>query len=95
MCLGQCFLSHKRLARLCFCGAHRAPCAVCVRMLDIISSDDKEGEQNVLNLFLDIEVHSSLGKLVESLFEDEELARRALSCHLAMDLLCQEMQAAC
>ena len=29
MCLGQCFLGHKRLARLCFCRSHRAPCASC------------------------------------------------------------------
>ena len=32
--------------------------------------------------------------LVESFLEDEELARTALSCHLSMDVLCQEMQAA-
>ena len=71
--------------------ASRTMCEL--RMLDIISSDDEEGKQNVLNLFLDIVEHSSLGKLVESSFEDEELARRALRYHLAMDLLCQEVQA--
>ena len=32
--------------------------------------------------------------LVDSFFEDEELTRTALSCHLSMDLLCQEMRAA-
>ena len=35
---------------------------------------------------------SSLGVPVEDFFENEELARKALSCHLSMDLLCQEMQ---
>ena len=32
--------------------------------------------------------------LVDSFLEDEELTRTALSCHLSMDLLCQEMRAA-
>ena len=46
MCLGQCFLGHKRLARLCFCRSHRAPCASCACSI-LISSDDEEGKQNV------------------------------------------------
>ena len=65
-----------------------------LRMLHIISSDDEEGEHNVLNLFLDVVKRSSPGMQVERFLENEELARTALSCHLAVDLLCQEMQAA-
>ena len=37
---------------------------------------------------------SSPGMPVESFLRDEELERTALSCRLAMDLLCQVMQAA-
>ena len=31
---------------------------------------------------------------MESFLEDEELARTALSCHLSLDLFCQEMRVA-
>ena len=34
-------------------------------------------------------------KVVALFLEDRELARAALSCHTAMDLLCQEMRDAC
>ena len=60
-------------------------------MLEVMSSDDEEVEHNVLNLFVDVVEQSSSGTQVESFLEDEELARTALSCHLSMDLLCQEM----
>ena len=60
---------------------------------DMISSDE-EDEHDAWNLFLDIVEQSRSGMLVVSFLEDEELARTALSCHLAMDILCQEMQAA-
>ena len=56
-----------------------------------VGSDDEEGEHNALNLFLDVVAQSSSGMPVGSFLEDEELARTALSCHLSMDLLCQEM----
>ena len=45
-----------------------------------------------MNLLLEVVGQSSLGVPVEDFFENEELARKALSCHLSMDLLCQEMQ---
>ena len=57
---------------------------------DIISSDE-EDEHNAWNLFLEVEGQSLLDMLVESFLENEELAGTALSCHLSMDLLCQEM----
>ena len=63
-------------------------------MQKVVSSDDEEGEHNVLNLFLDVVSPNSSGVLVESSLEDERLARTALSCHYSMDLLCQEMQVA-
>ena len=55
---------------------------------------DEEGEHNVMNLFLEVEGQTSSGMRVASFLEDEELARRALSCHRSMDFLCQEIQAA-
>ena len=70
-------------------------------MLEVMSSEDdddffpdEEGEPNVMNLFLEVVAQTSSGMRVASFLEDEELARRALSCHRSMDFLCQEVQAA-
>ena len=57
---------------------------------DIISPDEK-GEHSVLNLFQEVVGQSLSGMLVEGFLEEEELARGALSCHLPLDFLCQEM----
>ena len=57
-------------------------------------SSDEESGNNASNPFLDVVAQSSSGILVESFFADEELAKTALSCHLSMDHLCQEMQSA-
>ena len=63
---------------------------------DISHFVNEEGGRNVLNHFLVVVGQSRSCMLVESfLEEEEELARTALSCHLAMDLLCQEMSDAC
>ena len=70
--------------------------------LEVMSSEDdddlffpdEEGEHNVMNLFLEVVGQTSSGMRVASFLEDEELARRALSCHRSMDFLCQEIQAA-
>ena len=35
------------------------------------------------------------GEKISLFLEDWELARVALSCHMALDLLCQEMREAC
>ena len=43
---------------------------------------------------MDTVAPDSSGMLVESFFEDEELARTALSCQLPMDLLCHESHVA-
>ena len=52
-----------------------------------------KGKHSVLNVVLEV-VGQSSPDMVEGFFEDEELARIALSCHHSMDLLCQEMQVA-
>ena len=54
---------------------------------DDLFSSDEEGGHNVWIIFLEV-VRQSFG---EGFFEDEELARTALSCHLSMDLVCQGM----
>ena len=59
-------------------------------MQEVLSSDDEEGEHNVLNICLDV----VSGVPVEGSLEYERLARTALSCHTSMDLLCQEMRGA-
>ena len=56
---------------------------------DIISSDE-EDEHNAWNFFRDVVGQGRSGMRVEGFFEDEELARTALGCHLSMDLLCCE-----
>ena len=61
---------------------------------DDMISYDEEDEDDAWNLLLDIVGQSYSGMLVVSFLEDEEFARTALSCHLVMDILCQEMQAA-
>ena len=54
---------------------------------------DDEDEHNAWNLFLKVVGAVSFGHAggKESFFEDEKLARTALSCHLPMHLLRQEM----
>ena len=68
------------------------PFGLCIRcklrMLEVMFSNDEDGEQSVGNLFLVVVEQSSSGTLVAS-FEDEERARIALSCHLSVDLRCQ------
>ena len=49
---------------------------------DDITSSDEEGEHNVWNCFQEVLASDSPGMLLESFFEDEELTRTALSCHL-------------
>ena len=63
-------------------------------MLDTVSCRDERKGHIVLSLFLDVVEQISLGMPVESFLEDEEFARTALSCHLMMDLVWQEMQVA-
>ena len=65
---------------------------VCMFESALLCPDDEEGDHNVLNLFLDVVGQSGSGMPVESFFEDDELARTTVSCHLAMDPFCQEMQ---
>ena len=55
------------------------------------TSSDEAGEHKAWNLFLDVVAQDSPGMLMESFFVDEELARTTLSCHLSLDLFCQEM----
>ena len=55
-----------------------------------------EGECTLYEVY----VHEAIeqdwsSEVVFLLLEDWELARVALSCHMALDLLCQEMREAC
>ena len=60
---------------------------------DITSSDVEAGDHNARCSFLGFAAQDSPGMLVEGFLEDEELARTALSCHLSLDLFCQDMNA--
>ena len=75
----------------------RAMCGL--RMMEEMSSgttseDEEYKEHNVGNLSLEVVEQGWSGGLVCLFLEDWELSRAALSCHLALDLLCQEMQEA-
>ena len=59
---------------------------------DGASSDEEYGEHSVENLALEVVGQGWSGELVCLFLEDWELARVALRCQLAPDLLCQEMQ---
>ena len=61
---------------------------------DKTSSDDEAGDHNARYSFLGFVAQDSSDTLVESTLDDDELARTALSCHLSLDLFCQDMRAA-
>ena len=54
-----------------------------------------EYEHNVDNLALEVNGQNWSGEMVGLFLEDWELGTAALSCHVAMDLLFQEMRDAC
>ena len=68
------------------CGLHMTG-----EMCSDTSSDEEYVARNVETLSPEVVEH---GGLVHLFLEDWELARVALSCHLASDLLCQEFQEA-
>ena len=59
------------------------------------TSSSEMYEHNVESLALEVIGQNWSGEMVSLFLEDWELARVALSCHLAPDLLCQEMQESC
>ena len=74
-----------------------ASCVICeLLMMDVkssgTSSDDENEEHKVENPFLKVAEQSRSGMLTDSFLEDWVLARVAVRCRLALDLLCQEMQ---
>ena len=51
-------------------------------------------EHNVESLALDATRQDQSGEKISLFLEDWELARAALSCHIALDMLCQAMDEA-
>ena len=49
-------------------------------------------EHNVGNLAIEVVGQNWSSEVISLFFEDWEVGRVALSCHLSMDLLCQEMR---
>ena len=58
------------------------------------TSSSEQCEHNVGSLALNVLVQDQSGEKTSPFLEDWELARVALSCHVALDLLCQEMHEA-
>ena len=52
-------------------------------------------EHDVDNLSLEVVGQTWSSEVISLFFEDWEVGRVALSCHLSMDLLCQDMRDAC
>ena len=59
---------------------------------DAFSSGSREG--NVCNDALHVVGLHGLGGKISLFLQDWELAKVALSCHVALDMLCQEMREA-
>ena len=54
------------------------------------SNPDELAEHNMWNPMLELFCHADIGKPMEELADDMGLARIALSCHFAMDILCDK-----
>ena len=84
--LPQCFLGHKRLARIFL-----------FNMVEVVSeeddlfSSDEKGEHNVEHIMLCSFAHHACSRLVQGFLYKEELCKVALTCHFTLDLifLCQ------
>ena len=58
------------------------------------TSSSEQCEHNVGSFALNVMVQDQSGEMMSFFLEDWELARVALSCHIALDMLCQEMHEA-
>ena len=58
------------------------------------TSSSEQCEHNVESLALNVMEPDQSGEKISLFLEDWELASVALSCHIALDMLCQEMREA-
>ena len=58
------------------------------------TSSSEQCEYNVESLVLSVMGQDQTGEKISLFLEDWELAKVALSCHSALDMLCQEMNEA-
>ena len=58
-------------------------------------SSDELGEHNIWNPMLGLLRHAHVGVSMEALLDDKDLGRIALSCHFALDVLCDEAEVHC
>ena len=55
----------------------------------LYSSESNEyHEHNIWNPMLELLFHTQIGISMEALFSEEDMGRIALSCHFALDVLC-------
>ena len=59
------------------------------------TSSFEDYEHNVGNLAIEVVGQNWSSEVISLFLKDWELGQVALSCHLSMDLLCQEMRDAC
>ena len=57
----------------------------------LVSDPDELVERNVWNLFC----HADIGTFIEALADEKDLGRVALSCHFALDILCDKSDTLC
>ena len=57
----------------------------------LTSLDPEEyDEHNIWNPMLELLCHAYVGVFIEALSDEEDLVRNALSCHFALDILCDK-----
>ena len=59
---------------------------------DHTSNSNELGDHNLLNPMLELFCHADIGLLMEVLVDDMVLAMVALSCHFALDVLCDKSE---
>ena len=62
----------------------------CIMADDELSSGSNKEEHNIWNEVLDMCFHFSIGPLFQALLTEDELEKVALSCHFALDILCNK-----
>ena len=59
------------------------------------SDPDELVDHNVWNPMLGLFCHAEIGTFMEALADDRVLGRIALSCHFALDMLCDKSETRC
>ena len=94
-CRGQrCTGRHAAASLFCLASLQKHRCSLSVTSCETYCDDEENGHNNECRA-IEVIGQDWSGEVVSLFFEDWELGRVALSCHMAVDLFCQEMRDAC